>query len=31
LDDDRLAKGSTWALSVIDGTVTAAHYLPPPR
>ncbi|MGZ4678058.1 MAG: SixA phosphatase family protein [Acidimicrobiia bacterium] len=30
LDDDRMAKGSTWVLSVVDGEVTAAHYLPPP-
>ena len=31
LDDDRVAKGSTWALTVRDGTVVAAHYVPAPR
>jgi len=31
LDDDRLAKGSTWALTVVDGAVTKARYSPPPR
>lgn len=30
LDDDRLAKASTWELSVTAGTITAATYLPPP-
>ena len=30
LDDDRLAKGSTWILTVVDGAVTSATYRPPP-
>lgn len=30
LDDDRLAKASTWELTVIAGTITGATYLPPP-
>lgn len=30
LDDDRLAKASTWELSVTAGSITAATYLPPP-
>lgn len=30
LDDDRIAKGSTWLLTVVAGDVTAARYLPPP-
>ena len=30
LDDDRLAKGSTWVLTVVDGAVTSATYRPPP-
>ena len=29
LDDDRVAKASVWALTVLDGVVTAARYLPP--
>ncbi len=29
LDDDRVAKGSVWVLTVLDGVVTAARYLPP--
>jgi broad specificity phosphatase PhoE len=31
LDDDRCAKGSTWALTVRDGSVVAAHYVPAPK
>jgi phosphohistidine phosphatase SixA len=31
LDDDRVAKGSTWTLIVRDGTVVAANYVPAPR
>ena len=30
LDDDRIEKGSTWALQVEDGEVVKARYLPPP-
>lgn len=30
LDDDRLAKGSTWVLTVVAGDVTSASYRPPP-
>ena len=30
LDDDRLAKASTWVITVTDGEITAATYLPPP-
>jgi broad specificity phosphatase PhoE len=30
LDDDRIEKGSTWALQVEDGEVVKAKYLPPP-
>ena len=30
LEDDRIAKGSTWLLTVVAGDVTAARYLPPP-
>lgn len=30
LDDDRIEKASTWALSVEDGEVTKARYLEPP-
>ncbi len=30
LDDDRLAKGSTWILTVVGGEVTSASYRPPP-
>jgi 8-oxo-dGTP diphosphatase len=30
LDDDRVAKGSTWVLTVRDGEVVDAHYVPPP-
>ena len=31
LDDDRLAKASTWELTVVTGEITAARYLPPPK
>ena len=31
LDDDRVAKGSTWTLTVGAGAVVAAHYVPAPR
>ncbi len=31
LDDDRVAKGSAWALTVLDGVITTARYLPPPQ
>lgn len=31
LDDDRVAKGSTWTLTVRDGAVVAAQYVPAPR
>lgn len=30
IDDDRLAKGSTWVLRVDDGRVVKGRYLPPP-
>ena len=30
-DDDRVAKGSTWALTCAADGVVAAHYEPPPR
>jgi 8-oxo-dGTP diphosphatase len=30
LDDDRLAKASTWQLTVERGEIRAAHYVPPP-
>jgi 8-oxo-dGTP diphosphatase len=30
LDDDRIEKGSTWALQVEEGEVVKARYLPPP-
>lgn len=30
LDEDRLEKGSTWALHVDEGAVVEARYLPPP-
>jgi broad specificity phosphatase PhoE len=30
LDDDRIEKGSTWALQVEDGEIVKARYLPPP-
>ena len=30
LDDDRLAKGSTWMLRIANGEVTRASYRPPP-
>ena len=31
LDDDRLAKASTWELTVVAGEITAARYVPPPK
>ncbi len=31
LDDDRLAKASAWELTVTDGAILSARYLPPPR
>jgi phosphohistidine phosphatase SixA len=31
LDDDRLEKGSIWALEVNDDTVVTGRYIPPPR
>jgi 8-oxo-dGTP diphosphatase len=31
LDDDRIAKASTWELTVAKGAITAAHYVPPPQ
>ncbi len=30
LDDDRIEKGSTWALQVEGGEIVKARYLPPP-
>lgn len=30
LDDDRLAKASTWIITVDAGAITAARYVPPP-
>ena len=30
LDSDRLAKASTWELTVAGGAITGAHYVPPP-
>lgn len=30
LDDDRIEKGSIWALQVEDGEIVKARYLPPP-
>ncbi len=30
LDDDRLAKGSAWEITVDHGTIRSAHYVPPP-
>ena len=30
LDDDRLAKASTWTIIVESGTIVAARYVPPP-
>lgn len=31
LDDDRIAKASTWELTVAKGVITAAHYVAPPQ
>jgi broad specificity phosphatase PhoE len=30
LDDDRLAKASTWVITVETGTIVAVRYVPPP-
>ena len=31
LEDDRIAKGSTWLLTVVAGDVVSARYVPPPN